>query len=137
MRPVLLDTGALVAYLDRAEKHHAWAMGEFEALSEPLWICEAVLTEACFLLAELPKARFAIGELLKVGALEMAPIGSGAQPRIFALMEKYRQVPMSYADACLLWLAESHEGSRIFTLDSDFNIYRLDRGRVVSLIAPF
>lgn len=107
MSPVLLDTGPLVAYLDRAEQHHAWAMGEFKALTEPLWICEAVLTEACFLLADLPKARAAIGEMLELGALEVALIGRVAQPRIFALMEKYWQVPMSYADACLLWLAES------------------------------
>ena len=63
-----------------------------------------------------------------------------AQPRIFALMEKYRQVPMSYADACLLWLlwlAETHPRSRVFTLDSDFEIYRLERARRVPLIAPF
>ena len=67
----------------------------------------------------------------------MAPVGGAAQPRIFAMMEKYRQVPMSYADACLLWLAESSVRSRIFTLDSDFSIYRLERSRRVPLIAPF
>ena len=67
----------------------------------------------------------------------MVPIGGAAQPRIFALMEKYRQVPMSYADACLLWLAETHARSRVFTLDSDFEIYRLDRARRVPVIAPF
>jgi predicted nucleic acid-binding protein len=60
-----------------------------------------------------------------------------AQPRIFALMEKYRMVPMSYADACLLWLAETHPRSRVFTVDSDFGIYRLDRSRRVPLIVPF
>ena len=67
----------------------------------------------------------------------MVPVGGAAQPRIFALMEKYGQVPMSYADACLLWLAETHARSRVFTVDSDFDIYRLDRVRRVPMIAPF
>jgi predicted nucleic acid-binding protein len=63
-------------------------------------------------------------------------VGGAAQARVFAMMEKYRQVPMSYADACLLWLAEKHAGSRVFTLDSDFKIYRLGRTDRVPLIAP-
>ena len=137
MSGVLLDTGPLVAYLDRREKHHAWAKEEFSALTEPVLACEAVLTEACFLLANLAHAQLAIGELLQLGVIEVAPVGAAAQPRIFALMEKYRQVPMSYADACLLWLAETHTRSRVFTLDSDFGIYRLERARRVPLIAPF
>jgi predicted nucleic acid-binding protein len=53
------------------------------------------------------------------------------------MMEKYRQVPMSYADACLVWLAENHLGSPVLTLDSDFSIYRLDRARTVPIVAPF
>ena len=137
MSAVLLDAGPLVAYLDRAEQHHAWAKEKFEALTKPLHVCEAVLTEACFLLANLPKAQSAVGELLRLGVLAMTSVGTAAQPRIFALMEKYRQVPMSYADACLLWLAETNARSSVFTLESDFEIYRLDRARRVPVIAPF
>ncbi len=137
MSAVLLDTGPLVAYLNRSEEHHGWSVEKFEALAEPLWVCEAVLTEVCFLLAHLPPAQAAVGELLQRGVLAMAPVGGSAQRRIFALMEKYRKLPMSYADACLLWLAESHARSRVFTLDSDFAIYRLERARTVSMIAPF
>lgn len=136
MSSVLLDTGPLVAYLDRREEHHAWAKGKFAALTEPVLTCEAVLTEACFLLANLTHAQLAIGALLQRGVIEVVPIGAAAQPRIFALMGKYRQVPMSYADACVLWLAETHPRSRVFTLDSDFGIYRLERARRVPLIAP-
>jgi predicted nucleic acid-binding protein len=64
-------------------------------------------------------------------------VGAAAQPRIFSMMAKYESVPMSYADACLLWLAETQPRSRVFTLDSDFSIYRLDRSRAVPVIAPF
>ncbi len=137
MSAVLLDTGPLVAYLDRAQQHHAWAAEQFGEFREPLRVCEAVLTEACFLLANLPPAQAAIGELLRREVLVLAQVGDVAQPRIFALMAKYRQVPMSYADACLVWLAETHARSRVFTLDSDFGIYRLERARRVPVIAPF
>jgi predicted nucleic acid-binding protein len=78
-----------------------------------------------------------IGEYLYRGVLVLAPVGGSAQTRIFALMEKYRQIPMSYADACLIWLAETHLGSKVFTMDSDFDVYRLDRSRRVPLISPF
>ena len=137
MSAVLLDAGPLVAYLDGEEQHHAWAREMFEALKEPLFVCEAVLTETCFLLADQPRAIAKISDYLDRGLLVIIPVGAVAQPRIFALMEKYRQVPMSYADACLLWLAETHTRSRVFTLDSDFGIYRLERARRVPLIAPF
>ena len=134
---VLLDTGPLVAYLDVRQQNHDWAARQFAALTEPPLICEAVVSEACFLLADSPRAVAKIGEYLERGVLAMIPVGGAAQPRIFALMEKYRQVPMSYADACLLWLAETHARSRILTLDSDFGIYRLERARTVPMIAPF
>ena len=134
---VLLDTGPLVAYLDVRQQNHEWAARQFAGLTEPPLICEAVVSEACFLLAGQPRAVAKIGEYLERGVLAMVPIGGAAQPRIFALMEKYRQVPMSYADACLLWLAETHARSRVFTLDSDFEIYRLDRARSVPVIAPY
>ena len=134
---VLLDSGPLVAYLDVRQQNHRWAAEQFASLTEPVFTCEAVLSEVCFLFDGMPQAVAKVGEYLRRGLIVMAPVGGAAQPRIFALMEKYRQVPMSYADACLLWLAETREKSRVFTLDSDFQIYRLDRTRPVPVIAPF
>ncbi len=134
---VLLDAGPLVAYLDETEQHHEWAVQRFRELPVPFLIPEAVLSEVCFLLDGMPQAIAKVGDYLRRGYLATVPIRGAAQARIFALMEKYRQVPMSYADACLLWLAETRERSRVFTLDSDFQIYRLDRTRQVPIIAPF
>ncbi len=134
---VLVDSGPLVAYLDKSDQFHAWAVERFRELPAPFLVPEAVISETCFLLAEIPRAVAMIGEYLRSGAMILAPVGGGAQARIFALMEKYRQVPMSYADACILWLAETHAGSRVLTLDSDFGVYRLDRSRRVPLVAPF
>jgi len=133
---VLLDTGPLVAYLDRSEQFHAWAVERFRQCTSPLLVCEAVLTEACFLLAGFLSAREAIRKLLQRGVLVLAPTGHEAQQEIFLLMTKYAKVPMSYTDACLVWLAQRHAGSKVFTLDSDFHIYRLGRAKPIPLIAP-
>ena len=135
--PVLIDAGPLVAYLDETDQFHEWAVARFSELPVPFLTPEAVLSEVCFLLADSPRAVAKIGEYLERGVLAMVPVGGAAQPRIFALMEKYRQVPMSYADACLLWLGERHARNRVFTLDSDFGFYRLERARTVPVIAPF
>ena len=134
---VLLDTGPLVAYLDKSDQHHDWAIEQFSSLSSPFFLPEAVLSETSFLLADVPQAVAKVGNWLQRGILILSPIGAAAQTAVFELMQKYRKVPMSYADACMVWLAGAHAGSRVFTVDSDFQIYRLERNRPVSLISPF
>jgi uncharacterized protein len=131
---VLLDTGPLVAYLDESQHAHAWAVDEFEKFTEAVWTCEAVVTEACFLLAKLPPAQFGVGELLRRDIIRCAFELQSNHERIFALMQRYRNVPMSFADACLVCMAEDRPGSRVFTLDSDFSIYRLAGRKPVPLI---
>jgi predicted nucleic acid-binding protein len=134
---VVLDSGPLVAYLDRREQYHQWAVQQFGSIHRPALICEAAVTEACFLLSALPAAVTKIGEYLDRGILKIARVGGAAQPRIFELLAQYRDLPMSYADACLVWLAETHPRSRIVTLDSDFQIYRLRGGEPVPVLAPY
>ncbi len=134
---VLMDSGPLVAYLDKAEQFHDWTQARFQELSAPFLVPEAVLSEVCFLLADVPGGVAKVSDYLRRRLLVLTPVGAAAQPRIFSMMAKYESVPMSYADACLLWLAETQPRSRVFTLDSDFSIYRLDRSRAVPVIAPF
>jgi len=112
--PVLLDAGPLVAYLDETDQFHEWAVARFSELPVPFLAPEAVLSEVCFLLADSPRGVAKIGEYLERGVLAMVPVGGAAQPRIFALMEKYRQVPMSYADARLRrkWILHWHGANR-------------------------
>jgi len=136
MSAVLVDTGPLVAYLDRAQRHHTWAVAKFEGFTDPLWVCEAVVTEACFLLAHLPPAQAAVGELLRRGVLTCVFSLQPNHERVFDLMRRYRNVPMSLADACLVCMAEENRGSRVFTLDSDFSIYRLHGRTAAPLIGP-
>lgn len=105
-KPVFLDAGPLVAYLDDMEQYHNWAVEKFSELPGPFLLPEAVMSETCFLLRDQPKALAKIGNFFERGLLSIASLGSSAQPRVFAMMEKYRTVPMSYADACLLWLKQ-------------------------------
>jgi predicted nucleic acid-binding protein len=137
MAKVIADTGPLVALLDEAEEHHKWTREQLRLIEGPLLTCDAVLTETCYLLSGYPSAlrqlRHYLAEKLIVSAFESTP----RMTRIFDLMATYHNVPMSFADACLVCLVESMPGSFVFTLDRDFTIYRQQRRRVIPLIAPF
>ena len=106
MRTALLDTGPLVAVLDRRDQDHPWAVEQLAQLRRPLWTCEAVLTEAFHLLRYLPSAQVAILEMLAEDVLTV-PFRLGEQPReILALVRRYANVPMSLADACLVRMSD-------------------------------
>ena len=133
----LIDTGPLVALLDEDEEYQDWATGRIRSLTPPLLICEAVLTEACFLLKNLPRARLQMRLWIQSGFVRRVALEEAALLRAFALMERYASVPMSFADACLVALAESTPGARLFTLDRDFLIYRQHEDQTLALLAPF
>lgn len=134
--PAIVDTGPLVAFFDRAERHHRWVTERIEEIEVPLLVCEPVLTEAIYLLARYAKAQDALLELLQNGALRIAfQIEDNVEP-LRRLMQKYRDTPMSLADACVVRMAEIHEHHDVLTLDLDFSVYR-KHGRVpLKLIHP-
>lgn len=132
MTRVLLDTGPLVALLNRRDAHHAWAVEVASHLSEPLWTCEPVLAEAAYLTGapEAILARVASG-VLRIG-LELeehaGPLGR--------LVLRYGP-RMDLADACVVRLSEVFRDSKVFTTDrTDFSIYRRNGREVIPLIAP-
>src|SRR5712692_8197906 len=132
---VLLDTGPIVAYLDDRDAHHAWAVATFSSVDLPAITCEAVLSEACFIAARggRPAARvldYAMRARIRIGLRLDEELAA-----VRALMERYANVPMSLADACLVRLAEL-TGLPICTLDSDFAIYRASGRRALTLITP-
>lgn len=134
--PAIADTGPLVAFFDRAERHHQWVKECIDRLEAPLLVCEPVLTEVIYLLARYAKAQDAVFELLQNGALRVAfRIDEHVEP-LRKLLHKYRDTPMSLADACVVRMAEIYDRCDVLTLDSDFSIYR-KHGRVpLKLIAP-
>jgi predicted nucleic acid-binding protein len=132
-RAAIADTGPLVAYFDRAERHHAWAVERVRELEAPLFVCEPVLAEVMYLLGPLPKAQDALFELLENGALRIA---FHADEHVPALHRKYRDRPMSLADACIVGMAELFDRHCVLTLDSDFSVYRRHGREPLELIHP-
>jgi len=123
---MLVDTGPLVALLDADDDHHAGCREALKTMAGPLMSTWAVLSEAMFLTHRAggwPMQR-ALWTLVARDDVVIVDLDRDARERSAALMEKYRDVPMSLADATLVAVAEQLELSRVFTLDSDFRIYR-------------
>lgn len=136
MAAVIVDTGPLVAFLRRDDSHHAWVTAQLTSLDPPLITCEAVLSEAAFLLRRVPRGPDALLALVR-RKLVRVPFQLEAElPAIERLVGRYANVPMSLADACLVRMSETHAGSVVLTLDSDFRTYRRHGRNVIPLIAP-
>jgi predicted nucleic acid-binding protein len=136
MAAAIVDTGPLVAFLDRSERHHDWAAKRIDELDGPLLICEPVLTEAMYLLMRYPGAQDVLMGLLQNGALLIA---FRVEEHILALRKlqrKYHDVPMSLADACIVRMSELYDRHHVLTLDSDFLVYRKSGKLALPLIYP-
>lgn len=133
---LLLDTGPLVAFLAADTKHAAWACEQWERAEPPMLTCEPVLTETAFILKREGVECDAIFTLLERGIIRVALHLEEQQADLRALMRRYRDRPMSLADACLVRLSELHPGAKVFTLDCDFQIYRRHGNKVLPLLMP-
>lgn len=137
MKPrVLVDTGPLVAFLNRADRYYKWAVDRAAAISPPLFTCEAVVSEACFLLRDIPNAPDALLELVKRKLVTVPFQLESEITAVKKLMTRYANVPMSLADACLVRMSEQYAGSIVLTLDRDFRIYRRLGRQVIPVITP-
>jgi predicted nucleic acid-binding protein len=133
---VIVDTGPIVALLDADDQYHAWVRAQFARLRPPLLSCEAVLTESCFLIARAGGDASDVLQLVDRGVLSIAQLFDAEAASIARLMRRYRNVPMSLADACLVRLIELTSQATLFTLDSDFEIYRQKGRRLIPLLPP-
>lgn len=129
MKTVLLDTGCIVALLDRSEAHHEVCAGAASGTGFSLVTCEPVIAEACYLLRKLRGAADAVLDNVGRGVFNIPFRIDQSTSQLRSLMKKYAQVPMDLADACLVHLATELGTGRILTLDSDFHIYRWGRNR--------
>ena len=134
---VLLDAGPLICYLNRKDQYHGWAVESWAALTEPLWTCEAVLSEAIFLAQSDGVSIDALLELFERGLVKLDFEISKHQSDVWQLLRKYADQPMSLADACLVRMAELNDNCQIFTTDKDFLVYRRKGRHVIPLLAPF
>ena len=125
MKPILLDTGCIVALLDRSERRHRHCVRVVHEVRGSLVTCEAVIAESCYLLREIEGAPDAVLENVERGVFQVPFRLDHAVGPVRALLAKYRNVPMDLADASLVAAAETLEEHRIFTLDRHFYAYRI------------
>jgi uncharacterized protein len=133
-RNTLVDAGFIVALLSKHDSHHAWAVIRSRDMPPPWLTCEAVLSEAYHLLGEpgVPS----LGALLRRRALLLAfTFGDHLEP-VTKLLQKYSDVPMSLADACLVRMTEILADPVLLTTDEDFRVYRRHSRQVVPCVTP-
>ena len=132
---LLLDTGAFVALIDRSEKRHADCVAVLDDWRGVIVTTEAVVTETLYLLGPQWKVQKSALEFLLRGAFLLLPMSLTSLRRVSALMERYRNVPMDFADATLVALAEELATDRVFTLDRrGFDTYRLNQRKAFQLV---
>jgi predicted nucleic acid-binding protein len=131
---VLVDAGFLVALLRRSDVNHRWAAATGARHPPPWKTCEAVLSEAFFLLG--PRGAPALSALMRRGALVSAFNLAEESEAILDLVEKYANVPMSLADACLVRMTETWADPLLLTTDADFRIYRRHSRQAIPCVLP-
>ena len=136
MKPVLLDTGVIVALLDRSERHHRACAEAVRGLAAPLITCEAAIAESCYLLRNLPGAAEAVIDNVAAGIFQLPFQLSREAPSLKRVLGKYRDRKIDLADACLICLADEFETPDVLTLDTDFEVYRWGRNKPFHLLPP-
>ena len=128
----IADTGLLKALLDRSDRHHAWAHGQFRQQA-PFHTCEAVLDELAYIVGD---ARLGI-KLIARGDLVLGFPLKDHVPEVLALLEKYADRPMDLADACIVRMTELSDQCKVWTVDTrDFQIYRRHGRQVIPCEFP-
>jgi hypothetical protein len=126
----LIDTGAILALLDRRDRWHKACVAAFSELRLPLLTSEAVLTELFHLVGDSRTEMEATWKFVRSGALLVATIEDGELPHLHTLMSRYWDRPMDFADATLVYLAKRESLSTILTVDqADFETYRIEGRR--------
>jgi len=131
---VIVDASFLVAILDRRDNNHRWANARALQYPPPWHTCEAAISETLFLLG--PNGISSATALLRRGPIVASFHFSDSTEEVFALMQKYSDVPMSFADACLVRMTEMLTDPLLLTTDNDFRIYRRHSRQTVPYLMP-
>jgi predicted nucleic acid-binding protein len=135
VKVTICDTGPLLAYLNRSDPFHAWAVEQMRLFRPPLLTCDAVMTEAMYFLREDKLDPAALFAMLERGALRLDFDLTATWPRLRTLMARYKQ--MDLADACVVAMTERWPQCVVLTLDRrDFSVYRRNDRQLIDFIAP-
>jgi hypothetical protein len=124
---VLVDASALIALLDRDDAAHERCVEALKQIRDPLATVWPALTEAMHLLGDTPRGPDALCDMVSDGALKLLDLDANGVRRMKELMQKYRDLPMDFADAALVCAAERDRLTRIVSFDRHFEVYRLPR----------
>lgn len=131
----ICDTGPLVAYLNRNDRYHKWAVSLMKEVTPPILTSEPVLTEAAYFLRDDGLPLDTLFQMLERNALSLSFDLSAHWPRIRTLMARYHQ--MDLADASIVVMSELHRHAQVLTIDrKDFQIYRRNDRQLIDFIAP-
>jgi predicted nucleic acid-binding protein len=134
---VLVDTGAILGFLDRKDQWHTACAATFEQLRLPLMTSEAVLTELFHLVRGSRYDLQLAWHFVRSGAIMLTNIDHSELPALDLLMSRYSDLPMDFADATLVHLANRERISTVFTTDHrDFQTYRMNGGRRFRVLPP-
>ena len=129
----IADTGFIVAFANRSDRHHAWAVSLAEGVTEPLLTCEAVLAEAAFHL----KSPALVLSLVEDGMLRVAFNCASHLEQLKSLAERYEDREPDLADLCLIRMSELYPRHAVITVDeSDFRVYRRNKREAIPVICP-
>lgn len=129
MRRTLVDTGPLVALIDRSDADHDRCVAASRRIQGELVTVWPVITEASYLLADVPLAQDTLLAKIETQDLVIADLTAADVPTLRGLMRKYRDQPMDLADAAVVCVADREGITEVFTLDRHFRTYRAARGR--------
>ena len=129
----IADTGFLVAFANRGDRHHEWAVRVAGGVTEPLLTCEAVLAEAAFHLQSVPL----VLAMLREGLVTLAFDCREHLPQLEALAQRYSDRQPDLADLCLVRMSELYPHHSVITVDrKDFRVYRRNKRETIPLICP-
>jgi uncharacterized protein len=129
----IADTGFIVAYADRNDLHHGWALKVAQGITEPLLTCEAVLAESAFHLQSSPY----ILKLLRDEMLRVAFDCSENLTGLLELAQRYQDRNPDLADLCLIRMSELNPRHTVITTDeTDFRVYRRNKREAIPLLCP-
>jgi uncharacterized protein len=129
----IADTGFLVAFANRLDFHHDWAVGVAEQITEPLLTCEPVLAEAIFHLQDPPL----VFDMIREGLIILAFDCKAHLPHLEALAERFADRKPDLADLCLIRMSELFPEHQVITVDAgDFRVYRRNKREIIPTITP-
>jgi uncharacterized protein len=129
----IADTGFLVAFVNRGDAHHEWALHLAAQITEPLLTCEAVLAETAFHLQDTAL----VLAMLQDGLVSLAFDCNEHLPQLSSLAQRYRDRQPDLADLCLIRMSELYPKHSVITVDrADFRVYRRNKRDAIPLITP-